>query len=390
MVVSGYMTGKREIAIIFAALLIFSSMAFAASLPTILVDKVDPQPAEPGKDITVDVTFFNKETRETGDFSVVFEASYPIILKSSTEDLRKVNLCGGCSKKNKYFLIVDSSAVSATYPVYIKVMSSGSEISQRVDIKVKGVPNLVFSTDSVGLDNVTPNSKFSIVLDVKNIGSGQARQIKIQSESTDFIVLGSAVKTLDVLGPNQTKQITFDFLSSSSLTANSYAIPFRFYYLDDEGNTINNTQNLGLRVVNKGDVTIQTIKIVSNTGSTLIPLNQPFTVVIRLENIGEGTADFISSDVYCPFSEPKKSYLGQLKKDEDAPLVFDMISKLSGVHTCNLTISYKDDTGSYTISDKFNVNIQSAEYFGMVVILIIIIVVALFIFRKKVPGLKNL
>ncbi|MBI4895401.1 MAG: hypothetical protein HY831_02810 [Candidatus Aenigmarchaeota archaeon] len=380
----------KKIAIIFAALIIFSSLAFAASLPTILVDKVDPQPAEPGKDITIDITLFNKETRETGDFSVTFETSYPIILKSSTEDLTKVNLCGGCSKKNKYFLTIDSSAVSGTYPVYIKALSGGSEISQRVDITVKGIPNIIFSADSLGLNNITPNTQFFVDLNLTNIGSGSARQIKIQPESINFVTLGGSIQTIDTLGPSKSKIASFNFLPSSSLDANSYTIPIKISYLDDQGNSINTSQNLGVKVVNKGQLSIKTIKVVSDTGSTIISKDQPFTIIIRLENVGKGTANSITANLECPFTEKKKSFLGQLKKDEDAPVVFNIVSNKDGDFQCGLNVSYEDDTGSYQLTEKFDVNVQSPGYLGMIFVLLIIIPVALVIFRKRVPVLKNI
>lgn len=376
---------------IIAIMFIFmANIVLAAQLPTILVDKVDPQPAEPGKDITIDITLFNKDTTSTGDFSVNFDTSYPVILKSSTEDLSKVNLCAGCSKKNKYFLTVDSRVVSGTYPVYVKAYSGNVDVTQRIDITVKGIPNIVFFSDSIGLDNITPNSNFVVSLNITNIGSGQARQIKIQSDSTNFVALGSSIKTLDSLAPNDTKSVEFSFLSSSSLEANSYTIPIRFSYLDDQGNFINSSQNLGLRVVNKGYVSIKTIKVVSNSGSSSISPDQSFTIIIRLENVGKGTADSVSANLECPFTSEKKAFLGQLKKDEDAPVVFDTVSKTSGNFQCNLTVSYKDDTGSYNLNDKFDVQVKSPEYLGMFIVLFIIILVALVIFRKRVPGLKNL
>jgi len=37
------------------------NIAFAATLPAILIEKVDPQPVEPGRDFTIDTTLFNRQ-----------------------------------------------------------------------------------------------------------------------------------------------------------------------------------------------------------------------------------------------------------------------------------------------------------------------------------------
>lgn len=363
--------------------------AFAATLPTILVEKADPQPVEPGRDLTIDVTFFNRLTSDTGTFSVELEHGPQLVFKSSSEDLSRVSLCGGCSQKNKYFLSVEPTTVSGTYPVYIKAQTSDATVRQKVDVKVQGRPNLIFSAEPEGLNNITPNSQFVVSLEVTNIGSGQARQIKIQPESAAFSVLGGAVRTIDTLNATETGAIRFDFAASSSLAADSYSIPFRLVYLDEQGTLINSSQNLGVRVVNKGEVNIQTIKVVANTGSPVITVGQPFTVIARLENTGDGNADSVAAGLECPFAPAKKAFIGQLKKDEDAPAVFDVVSSRTGNHKCSLVISYKDDTGAYELADSFEVAVTPPNLAGAAVPVLAIAAVLAYVFRKRLPFFKK-
>lgn len=363
-------------------LLIFAGAAFAATLPTILVEKVNPQPVEPGRDLTIDITLYNRLSSDTGDFSVVLESGYPFILKSSTSDLSRVNLCGSCSKKNTYFLSLDSGAVSGTYPVFVKAFADNAQIRERIDVKVQGKPSIIFSTSTEGLSNITPDSQFSVVLDITNVGSGRAGQIKIQPDSPSFVVIGGSIKTLDTLNPNETKQAAFDFVVASSLEATSYSIPVKISYLDEQGNTLNSTQNLGVKVVSKGNINIQTVKVASSTGAAAVSAGQPFTVIARLKNVGPGDADFISAEMKCPFAE-KKSFLGQLKKDEDAPVLFEMTSPSSGTFTCDINVFYKDDTGTHQLSDKFGVNVGAGSS-PLGIILALLIIGGLVFFRKRI------
>ncbi len=374
---------------VFAITFVFLfSTAFAATLPTILIEKVDPQPVEPGRDFTIDITLFNKETSDTGNFKSEIEHQFPFIFKSSTEDFSSVNVCGGCSKKNKYFLSIEPTAVSGTYPLFIKESTGDTVVRQRVDIKVQGRSNLIFSTNSV-LDNLTPNAKFAAVLSVTNIGSGQARQIKLQPESANFNVLGGSVKAIDTINASESRDVTFEFVASSNLEANSYSIPFRIIYLDEQGSTVNSSQSLGVRIVNKGDINVQAVKVVANTGSPRISVGEPFTVVARLENSGYGDADAVSAEVECPFAPTKKAFVGQLKKDEDAPAVIEMSSSKAGTFTCNMLVFYKDDTGSYQFSDAFDVTVASPNYAGTIIFLLVILAVLALIFRKRIPFFKK-
>ena len=373
--------------LIFAFVLLFL-ISVTLAYPSITVEKIDPQPVEPGRDVAIDITLNNRLTSSTGDFSVYLDAEFPIVLKTSSEDLSKVNLCPDCKRRSTYFLSISPTAVSGTYPIYV-ILSSPNEatVRQRIDIRVQGKPNLIFSTES-SVNKITPNSQFLITLNVENIGSGQARQIQIKPESNSFIVLGGSVKNLDTINPLQEKQVTFDFISSSDLEATSYSIPFKISYLDEQGTVINTSQNLGVKVVNKGEIDIQTIKIASNAGSPVITAGEGFVIIARLENVGEGDADSINADIACPFNGNKKAFLGQLKKDEDAPAVFNLVSTRSGEFTCKLMVFYEDDLGSHQKEEEFGVSILSPNYSGIIIFIIIILILA-FIFRKRIPFLKK-
>lgn len=358
--------------------------ASAAVSVDILVEKIDPQPAEPGKDLTLDVKLFNRLSGTTDPFSVTLDVEQPLVLKSASRELNQATLCGGCSSKVTYFLTVDTGAVSGVYPAYVRVRSGNTEIEHKIEINVQGKPNLIFSVNSEGLDAIVPDSQFSITLDVSNIGSGQAREIKIQSDSTNFIVLGSSLKTLPTLEPGAGRLVDFDFVAASTLQANTYSLPFRISYLDYQGNTINSTQNIGVRVVNKGSINIQSIKVAASTGSSVITAGQPFTVVIRLENTGKGNADGVVANLSCPFNgAPKRAFIGQLKKDEDAPAVFDFVSAADGAFRCTVMVGYEDDTNAYSFEEQLDIAIAPPDMSGLMLVPIVIIIILL-IFRKRI------
>lgn len=359
-------------------------MPMASALPNIIIDKIEPQPVEPGTDISIDFRLDNKNSNEIRNLKTALLYGFPFIFKSSSNDLSDISLCKGCEKESTYFLLIDPTAVSGDYNITIKSSSEGSSVSKEIEIRVRGKPNLIFSAETKYLENIVPNSKFSAVLSLENIGSGKARQIEIKPDSSSFTALGSSIKTLSSVDVGEAKQVSFDFIASSSLKADSYAIPFKISYLDDRGNKLNNTHDLGVRVINKGEINIQTIKIASDSGSSSIASGSPFTIVARMENVGEGDADNINAVISCPFNGPKKAFIGQLKKDEDAPAVFNLVSTASGVFECDLNVFYEDDTGKHELKESFNFTISPPDYSGSVLILVILILAALFAVRKRI------
>ena len=380
----------KKQAMFLIVILALSSITFAANVPSVLVESIYPQPAEPGEDLELDVTFFNRESSSTNTFSIALEYDYPFIFKSATENITNRDLCSNCGISSKYFFLIDPSAVSGTYPLFIKVFSGSSQEVKQVDITVKGSPSVVFKTNLEDLNQVIPDSQFEVRMNVSNVGSGEARQIKISTDSSNFITLGNSIYTIDKLKPNETQEASFEFLAASDLKATSYTIPFNIKYKDDQGNEISTSQNVGVRVVNKANIDIQTIKVVSSKGSSQIKQNEQFTVIARLENTGKGDANSVSANITCPFSDNKKAFIGKLKKDEDAPVVFDLVSYQGGSFACGLTINYEDDLGSYNVEETFPISISSNDYIVPTVAFLVILGISLIAFRKKIPYIKNM
>ncbi|MCK4733424.1 MAG: hypothetical protein KAT65_13310, partial [Methanophagales archaeon] len=54
----------------------------------------------------------------------------------------------------------------------------------------------------------------------------------------------------------------------------------------------------------------------------------------------------------------KEAFLGKIEPDDDSPAVFTLIPDESGSFDYNLQISYKDDSGDYTITEKMNLVVR--------------------------------
>lgn len=349
----------------------------AASLK-VVVNDVSPQPVEPGNDLTLRVTYTSMD-ESASVVSTRLDLRDPFVLKTSTEDYEKgFDLCAFCSRTNTYFIYVEPDAKSGIYPMFIRTSQSGSEIVRTVNVSVRGKPNIVLLSDSI--INATPNDVFTMRLKASNIGTGNAKQIKIISKSTDFISLGSSVFTINSIEAGNRSSVSFFTAPDDDLKAGAYNIPFEINYIDESGAQYNSTQNVGVQVLNKGEISIENIKVASEIGTATA--GSPISIIVRLENIGTGNADSVETEITCD-SQKAKSFLGQLKRDEDVPAIFEITLSNGGRHECTLVTNYMDDFGKHAVTNKFDIRINNPELPLVPVIIVIVLAAAFYYFRIR-------
>ncbi|MEK6888075.1 MAG: hypothetical protein AABX14_03965, partial [Candidatus Aenigmatarchaeota archaeon] len=158
--------------------------AVNAEAVKVVINDVTPQPVEPGNDLTLRVTYSNVDKDFIRNVSSFIDLRYPFSLKTSTESYENgLELCAYCSRTNTFFIHVDSATKSGTYPIFIRTRELDSESVRTINVIVQGKPNLVLSSDRVL--NATPATLFNLVVNVMNIGTGIAGQIKVASKSSN-------------------------------------------------------------------------------------------------------------------------------------------------------------------------------------------------------------
>ncbi len=352
----------------------------------IFVDDVNPEPVEPGQDVTLKIRLTNEGGANARDVSVELEVPYPFKLKTQEERLESIKLCAGCSKDNTYYLKVDEGAITGIYPLVFNAFVGNVQIifDQKVNVHVRGRPELVFATETV--DNVIPNTKFRSAVSVRNIGTGKARVITVAPESTAFVVLGSNVRTIDTLLPGTATGVLFEFTTSENTEADVYQIPIMFTYLDETGSRYNQTRMLGARVVDSAEINIESIKIQpAELADVVAREDKPFNIIVRVENIGYGEADFTKLElVSCPVKGATTGFVGHLDKDESSPAVFSVQAD-SGSHKCKLRISWKDDLGPHELFETFDLQVfpKRTRISILAIIGLLVIIIALIVFYRK-------
>ncbi|MDY0386115.1 MAG: S-layer protein [Methanolobus sp.] len=345
--------------------------------------EVTPQPAEPGNDVTLKIRVSNQGVESIEDFSLKIDVQYPFYLKSESKNFENKRILNvGSSVDNTYYLTVDPNATSGIYPVKFDVHVNNVILNpsdNNVYIQIIGKPDLTVKADTIG--EISPGDTFPLQLSVSNIGTGMANNIKISSESENILMLGSNVELINRIMPAETSQVKFDLIVRNDLKPDAYQFPVKLQYIDEMGDNYTLTYNVGLDILNSAELGIQSIKITPTQVTSLDLVH----IVGIIENTGNGDAKQVIVNLVTEEGE-YRSFIGQLKTDDDAPFYFDIKPGSAGEKNFNLSISYTDDFGSHEIEQTIPLQVSRPKTNVLMAIALIVIIalpVAYFIIRKR-------
>ncbi len=365
---------KFSIMLITIVLLLLSagiSLALTEDIEIVKED-ISPSVVEPGGDLTVSISVWNKGG-DVEDVTVELTEDFPFTLKSVSQDLTKAfSLCAGCKITNTYFLTIDHNAVSGIYKLQFLVTQAGAGEKRELDVQVEGEPDVVFDVLNISED-ITPNSEFNVLINLKNQGTGVARDIKLISDSNEFIMQGTGLIFVDELAPDESRQLELTFLAGSSLIKDVYSIPIKIEFEDHEGKLYSATQDISVRVVHKAELNLKEVKIEPSK----IKPGDDITIQIRIENVGEGDAKNIRVILESEIEGSKESYLGKLEKDDDSPAFFSGRVLSAGEKADTLIINYEDDLGQHSLKQTISYTVRGVSIATIVIIVLVIITLVL-------------
>ena len=353
----------KTISVAIIVMLILVGLSFAtninkdASYLKVIAQEVSPEPVEPGQDITLNIRLYNYGDKKAEKVNVKLNAQYPFYLKTESQDFKDYNdICVGCSKKNSYYLNINANAISGIYPIEFEIYEQNGTIkkTEEINIMVIGIPDIIFESNPVE-KRICPNDEFKVKFKFKNIGTGIARNIKIVPSSCSFIKLGSGLKIIDELKPDEIKNIDIVFSVAENIEPNTYNIPLSINYLDEQSKKYNLSQNFGIKIVHQAEINLQNLKI---TPQNNIKKGDEIEVEVRVENIGKGNAKNVKLALESDLEGIKTAYLGMIEKDNDEPTIFTLTASKSGKIKNSLKIIYNDDFGEHQLTEIFLVDIN--------------------------------
>ena len=277
------------------------------------------------------------------------------------------DVCGGCSIDNTYYFVVDPKTPSGEYPIDFKFVSNDFEFEKTIFVNVLGVPDIIIKSSEV-IEGIVPNSMFELNLDVLNVGSGDAKNIKIIPKTDGFILKDENLIFIENIKPDEKKTISKTILTSSSLETEPQKLEFDILFKDQKSQDYEVENSIGVNVVKKSDLNLVSIK----TSSEDLSADEKFDLTIRLENIGEGTANNVIVKVLSQeFLGEKLIYMGSIDEDEDVPAILTLSSSEVGNREIKLEIEYSDDLGTHKKEVNYFLDIKSKSNTSLFILLIL-------------------
>ena len=318
--------------------------------------KTDPAVIKPGENFTLTFNLWNMGTLEAKNVTVDLEPGDSFFALDNVTKKYLMEFKGLNNSEISYGLKAKDKLASGTYVIKVKLdHDDESGVEYPINVIVEG-------DDEQEVDIITENVKtpqqavlteqpFSVTFDIKNIGSTEARDVKITVDSGEKILTQSLnVLTVNSLKPGETVPVSFSFIASEDCESRTYPIKAVIEYKNGQ-EQVKKEQYIGVPIEGddsqKGNVDIITENI--NTPQQAVLTEQPFTVSFDIRNIGSTEAKDVkitvdSGDKILPQSLNVLT-VNSLKPDETIPVSFSFIASKdceSKSYPIKAVIEYKD------------------------------------------------
>ncbi len=346
-----------------AFVIVFIIAPASATELGIVVDKLSPQPVEPGQDFVLSITLANEGSGVNGVTLKILPDS-PIILKNENDRIIDVgNIINYGAVVETYLLHANPRAASGAYDIEFRVRwlsnDQQRETNKTFKIMVRGIPQLAISNITINPELISPQDAFDLAFSVSNEGTGLAREIQISAATSGlpFVPVGSDTKIIKKLDPGESGRLSYRIQVKDRAEISSYSIPIKMDYKDENGKNFSSQGFIGIKVLGKAKLSIANIKTDPQN-----PINGDLvSVTMRIENSGNGDAKSVKVSVDAPIKGTKTAFLGKIKPNDDAPGVFSLYTTESGNIPYSAAIEFEDDLGMHTTTSALNLYVHNTN-----------------------------
>jgi len=231
---------------------------------------------------------------------------------------------------------------STRYPVTVNV---------NMDIATQKKPSL-FVTQELP-DRVAPGENCSVGITVANAGLTRASDISMTVNSTvkSLFLTTTGRYYIEHLDPGENRLLSLHFATDKNTPIGIDPVTLTITYRNPDGTIERQMETVGIPVKGKAEIAVSSV-----TTDPVRPVpGGMFILIIRVENTGTDQATSVRATLDSPFTGTKTSFIGSIDKNSDAPAIFYLQAVKDGTVPANLTISYNDDFGSHTVSEKASI-----------------------------------
>ncbi|XRP96911.1 COG1361 S-layer family protein [Methanocaldococcus sp. 16A] len=368
-----------------------------SQVSAIQVDEIQYQPniIHPGDDVDLWIKITNNNyDNEVKNIVVEISPHYPFELKQVNPIKGRAtisHLNPGESDTVYFKLHVDENAPSRDYRIDVKVSydevdkENGEEITHHYEftkpyyLPVYGIASFQLKINDT---SINPGETKNIMLNIKNVGTGNAKNINIYLIGNDKInILGGSLIFIGCLKANSQYTIPIKIYAVPEIENGIYPINAKLFWIGEDGRNYNLTIPLNIRVVKK------------------IYKNQPYIYLDDVKNKGDyveitiGIANRGTTKIrHCVMilnanGKNYTKYIGDLDEDDYDTSIFEIND--FGEIQIKVAVNYFDDYhNSYNITRTFNIHVEKLENHESLNIIyiisgVIVIVAILYLIIRK-------
>ncbi|MEM5798007.1 MAG: CARDB domain-containing protein [Candidatus Aenigmatarchaeota archaeon] len=354
---------------------------FEASSLNIILTKQLPYPVQPGQNLSIEIEVQNNGFEAAENYSIEIIENLPFKVLPGEEKVKTFSkISPRSSVKASWKLIVDSKAVSGDYEIGFKVYRNDPKIwvLYKVFVAVQGKPELVIQ--DVDMEGVAePGGQITMKINLSNVGTGDARQIRTNFISVPEITpIFSVSKYLDELKPGQSKIAEINLSVSPEAEYKTYLSNLTVFYVDESGQGWTNSFSIGIPI--KGSVSLMIIDIKPNLERQKLD--------IEVANKGTAEAKAITAELIIDGKVIGIDYTSSLKPNKKVTFSYPLILQGSG----HLNLTYiGPELEDVHESKDIVLNFEKKENQGLFVIIGMFLLAGLgyWFFRKRKYKLKK-
>jgi hypothetical protein len=249
---------------------------------------------------------------------------------------------------------------STRYPVKVNV---------NTDITTQKKPSLSVVQDLP--ERVAPGETCTATITVKNTGLARASEISmgVNSSTKSLVLTTTGRYYTEHLDPGEESSMTLRLATDRNTPLGIDPVNLLITYRNPDGTNGQQTEIIGIPVKGRADIAVSSV-----TTDPVRPVpGSPFTLILRIENTGTDRATSVRATLDSPFAGTRDSFIGSIDKDSDAPAIFYLQTTKDGTVPANLTISYNDDFGAHTISERTTIVTSPSSSTTTIVLAVLLI-----------------
>ncbi|HJW96583.1 MAG TPA: CARDB domain-containing protein [archaeon] len=300
----------------------------------VILTNQNPYPAEPSKNVNVEVEVQNTGLGDATNIVVEIVPSAPFRLLPGSESTKTyTRISASSSVKASYDLKIDEDAISNPYELEFRIYplsNPTSYLSKKVAVNVQGQPDFIIDSTWTVPQDIEPGGRVKVYARLKNVGTGTANQVQASLNSSSGVlipVLSSGSVYLGDIVPQQESVAEIELAVDSTAEQKTYPSTLTVSYKDETGTSIQETFSLGIPVT--GVISLDIINVEANFDRNVLQ--------IEIANKGTADANSLEARLLVNGNSLGVDYISQLKATKKATLEFPLVTEGQGRLVLNYT-----------------------------------------------------